>query len=88
MSNLLSNSSMTAEDCLKQSIQDLYVKLFDHSISEITCWSMTEGVVTVVLEDVTTLPERLLIEGGYQQTATLFRRELMQIFKKRLKSVF
>ena len=88
MSNQLSTSSYSLEGDLKQSIQELHTALFNHPISEVTCQLVTEGVVTVVLENTTTLPEKRLVEGGCNHTASILRQHLIRIFEARLKILF
>jgi hypothetical protein len=76
------------EDAVQQLIQGLYMTLFNHSAAEVTCWTVTEGVIAVVLEHATTLLEQRLIEGDCQQTAQMFRKQCTQIFERHLKALF
>lgn len=82
------NGAQLAELDLSQPIKELYLELFAHPLGDVAYWAVTEGVVAIVLEESSTLPERLLRQGGRSTTAEAFRKQLNSIFQERLKILF
>ena len=67
-------STSTLEVTLEQSIRELYLRLFNHALGNVTCSHVADSSVAIVLEDVVTLPEQVLIQGNSLVTADALRR--------------
>jgi uncharacterized protein YbcI len=63
------------ERTLSQRIQAFYRTQLGHQPSRVQCY-ITDGKVTIVIEDSITKPEQLLMENGQEQLAEKVRNDL------------
>lgn len=78
----------TLETALEHSVQELYLQLFNHSLSRVTCRCISHTVVALVLENSTTLVEQVLLRGDRIATAQAFRHHLNLILEHHLMAMF
>ena len=73
-----------AETALEQSVQELYLLLFDHSLGHVTCRYIADNIVALVLDASTTPIEQVLLQGNRLATAQSFREQMTLILERHL----
>jgi uncharacterized protein YbcI len=74
------------ERTLSQRIQALYRTQLEHRPSQVFC-QMFDEKIAIILEDVVTQPEQLLVESGKEELGEKVRQELDRALQPQLKDL-